>query len=141
MRRFHWVKFPFRSLFSQADRLDAEDRWEGRDRCSCHGPAARAAPNPSNRHETPAQNVWRSQQYDNLLSTDPKLKKIDLPAASLPSSVASVGARSPCRLIVSKAFIDGNNASTLRASSCAYDRVGRWHSGQDVVGVIPDGFT
>jgi hypothetical protein len=32
--------------------------------------SAQAAPNPSNRHETPAQNVWRSQQYDHLLRTD-----------------------------------------------------------------------
>jgi hypothetical protein len=32
--------------------------------------AAQAAPNPSNWHETPAQNVMRSQQYDHRLRTD-----------------------------------------------------------------------
>jgi hypothetical protein len=32
--------------------------------------SAQAAPNPSNWYETPAQNVWRSQQYDYLLRTD-----------------------------------------------------------------------
>jgi hypothetical protein len=32
--------------------------------------SAPAAPNTSNWHETPAQNVWRSQQYDYLLRTD-----------------------------------------------------------------------
>ena len=32
--------------------------------------SAQAAPNSSNWHETPAQNVWRSQQYDHLLRTD-----------------------------------------------------------------------
>jgi hypothetical protein len=32
--------------------------------------SAQAAPNPSNWHETPAQNVWRSQQYDYLLRTN-----------------------------------------------------------------------
>jgi hypothetical protein len=32
--------------------------------------SAQAAPNPSDWHETPAQNVWRSHQYDHLLRTD-----------------------------------------------------------------------
>jgi hypothetical protein len=32
--------------------------------------SAQAAPNPSNWHETPAQNVWRSRKYDYLLRTD-----------------------------------------------------------------------
>jgi hypothetical protein len=32
--------------------------------------SAQAAPSPSNWHETPAQSVWRSQQYDYLLRTD-----------------------------------------------------------------------
>jgi hypothetical protein len=38
--------------------------------------SAQAAPNPSNayphgkRHETPAQNVWKSQQYDYLLALE-----------------------------------------------------------------------
>jgi hypothetical protein len=32
--------------------------------------SAQAAPTPRNWHQTPAQNVWRSHQYDHLLRTD-----------------------------------------------------------------------
>ena len=37
--------------------------------------SAQAAPNSSNWHETPAQSVWRRQQYGHLLRTDTNFRR------------------------------------------------------------------
>ena len=58
--------------------------------------SAQAAPNPSNRHETPAQNMWKSQQYDYLLRTDTHFRLYRIKKECSP--ITDPGLRSNCIL-------------------------------------------
>jgi hypothetical protein len=62
--------------------------------------SAQAAPNPSNpyphgkRYETPAQNVWKSQQYDHLLRTNGNFRAYRMKKECGP--IKDPGLRSSC---------------------------------------------
>ena len=58
--------------------------------------SAQAAPNPSKAypHETPAQNVWKSQQYDYLLCTNGNFRAYRMRKECGP--IKNPGLRSSC---------------------------------------------